>query len=52
MTVHRTFADDTATTRDTYFALEDEEWKHRFSQEEVNIFMPGVPYDDFVAAQQ
>ena len=51
-TVYRTFANGTSIARDTYFVLEGEEWKHRFSQEEVDIFMPGTPYEDFVSAQQ
>jgi hypothetical protein len=51
VTVYRTFKDGTSITRDTFFVMEDGEWKHRFSQEEIGIFMPGVPYEEFVAAQ-
>jgi uncharacterized protein DUF4352 len=51
VTVYRTFKDGTSITRDTLFVSEDGEWKHRFTQEEVEIFMPGVPYEAFVAAQ-
>jgi hypothetical protein len=35
-----------------YFVLEGGEWKHRFSLEQIDIFMPGTPYEDFVAAQR
>jgi len=52
VTVHRTFTDGTSITRDTYFVLEDGEWKHRFTEEEKDIFMPGASYEEFVAAQQ
>jgi len=51
VTVYRTFKDGTSLTRDTFFVSEEGAWKHRFSQEEIDIFMPGVPYDEFVAAQ-
>jgi hypothetical protein len=50
-TIYRTFTDGTSITRDTLFASEGGRWKHRFSQEEIGIFMPGVPYEKFVAAQ-
>jgi hypothetical protein len=52
VTVYRTFADGTYTARDNYIVLEGGEWKQRFSLEEIDIFMPGAPYEDFVAAQQ
>jgi hypothetical protein len=51
VTVYRTFQDGTSITRDTIFVQEDGEWKHRFTEEEEGIFMPGTPYEDFVAAQ-
>ena len=51
VTIYRTFTDGTSITRDTLFASEGGLWKHRFSQEEIGIFMPGVPYERFVAAQ-
>ena len=51
-TVHRTFEDGTSITRDTYFVLEGGEWTHHFTDEERNLFVPGVPYEEFVAAQQ
>lgn len=51
VTVYRTFKDGTSITRETYFVSEGGTWKHRFSREEVEIFMPGVPFEEFVAAQ-
>jgi hypothetical protein len=51
VTIYRTFEDGTSITRDTLFVSEGGLWKHRFSQEEIGIFMPGVPYEEFVAAQ-
>ncbi|MCA1716879.1 MAG: DUF4352 domain-containing protein [Actinobacteria bacterium] len=51
VTVYRTFKDGTSITRSTYFVSEGGTWKHRFSQEEIDIFMPGVPFEEFVAAQ-
>jgi hypothetical protein len=52
VTVYRTFKDGTPITRDTIFVMEDGSWKHRFIEEEIAIFMPGTPYEAFVAAQQ
>jgi hypothetical protein len=52
VTVYRTFKDGTSITRDTLFVMEDGSWKHRFTEEEIAIFMPGTPYEEFVAAQQ
>lgn len=37
--------------RTTYFVFEDGEWKHRFSEEETDLFMPGATYEEFVEAQ-
>jgi Domain of unknown function (DUF4352) len=51
VTVYRTFKDGTSITRDTLFVSEGGVWKHRFTEEEIAIFMPGVPYEQFVAAQ-
>jgi hypothetical protein len=51
VTVYRTFKDGTSITRDTFFVSESSIWKHRFTEEEIEIFMPGVPYEQFVAAQ-
>jgi len=51
VTIYRTFKDGTSITRTTFFVSEVGTWKHRFSQEEIDLFMPGVPYEEFVAAQ-
>jgi hypothetical protein len=34
-----------------YFVYEDGQWKHRFSEEENELFMPGVPFEEFVEAR-
>jgi len=34
------------------FVWESGQWKHRFGQEEQNLFMSGIPYEEFVEAQQ
>lgn len=49
--MERTFEDGTTITRETYFLCEDR-WRHHLTEEEMEIFMPGVPYEEFVAAQQ
>ena len=49
--VQITGEDGSSSVRITYFVLEDGTWKHRFGQEEYDLFMPGVPFDEFVAAQ-
>jgi hypothetical protein len=36
---------------DTLFVSEGGERKHRFTQEEIDLFMPCVPCKEFVAAQ-
>lgn len=51
VTVYRTFQDGTSTTRDTVFVL-DGVWKHRLTDEEIEIFMPDASYEEFVEAQQ
>jgi hypothetical protein len=38
-------------SRNTYFLQEGGSWKHRFTQEEKDIFMPRLPYEEFVEAQ-
>lgn len=50
VTVDRTFTDGTSITRDTIFVWEGY-WRHHLTEEEKEIFMPGVPYDQFVDAQ-
>ena len=51
VTIYRTFKDGTSIARDTLFVSEGGVWKHRFTEEEIAIFMPGVSYEEFVAAQ-
>ncbi len=46
-----TYGDGSSSTRTTYFVYEDGEWKHRFGQEEYDLFMPDASYEEFVAAQ-
>ncbi len=47
-----TYEDGSSSTRTTYFVYEDGEWKHRFSQEETDLFMPDASYEEFVAARE
>jgi hypothetical protein len=35
----------------TYFVYEDGFWRHPFSQEEYELFMPDASYEEFVKAQ-
>jgi len=49
--VDRTFADGTFLTRNTFFVYEERAWKHRLSAEEVDVFMPGASFEEFVNAQ-
>ena len=49
--VDRTFSDGTFLTRNTFFVYEDRAWKHRLSGEEVDTFMPGASFEEFVNAQ-
>jgi hypothetical protein len=51
VTVYRTFKDGTSITRETFFVWESGEWRHRFGQEENQLFMPDASYEEFVAAQ-
>ena len=51
VTVDRTFDDGSSLSRKTYFIQEHGSWKHRFTQKEKDIFMPGLPYEEFVEAQ-
>jgi hypothetical protein len=51
VTVDRTFDDGSSLSRNTYFFQEDGSWKHRLTQEEKGIFMPGLPFEEFVEAQ-
>ncbi len=49
--VRITGEDGSSLTRTTYFSLEDGEWKHRFSEAETDLFMPGATFEEFVEAQ-
>ncbi len=49
--VRLTGEDGSSSVRTTYFVYEDGAWKHRFGQEETDLFMPGTPYEEFVAEQ-
>ena len=42
--------DGSSFVRTTYWVLEDGEWLHRFSQEEIDLFMPDLSYEEFVEA--
>ena len=47
-----TYEDGTSSTRETYFIYEEGEWKHRFGQEENDLFMPDATFEEFVEAQR
>ncbi len=51
VTLTLTYEDGTSSTRDTYFVYENGSWKHRFGQEENDLFMPDLSYEEFVQAQ-
>ena len=51
VTVYRTFQGGTSIRRDTEFVL-DGSWRHRLTDEETEIFMPDLSYEEFVQAQQ
>ncbi len=52
MRVKRTFEDGSSATRDTQFFYEHSSWKHRFTKEELDLFVPGNSFKEFVEAQQ
>jgi FtsZ-interacting cell division protein ZipA len=52
VTVNRTFEDGSSSVRDTSFVYEDGSWKHRFSPEELDLFLSGVSFEEFVKRQQ
>lgn len=49
--VRLTGEDGSTSTRNTQFVLEDGSWRHRLVQEELDLFEPGVPYEEWVKAQ-
>jgi hypothetical protein len=48
----QTFRSGSTKSRTTYFVWEDGAWKHRFSQQDDDIFLPNASYDEFVRAKQ
>jgi hypothetical protein len=46
-----TYAEGLTSICNTYFVYEDGSWRHRFSQEEYDLFMPDASYEEFVKAQ-
>lgn len=50
--VRITGEDGSSFVRTTYWVLEDGEWLHRFSQEEIDSFMPELSFEEFVEAQE
>lgn len=48
--VRITGEDGSSFIRTTYWVQEDGEWLHRFSQEEIDLFMPHLSYEEFVEA--
>ncbi len=51
VTLRLTYGDGTSSYRETFFVYEDGAWKHRFGQEERDLFMPELSYEEFVEAQ-
>lgn len=51
VTLRLTYEDGSSSTRETYFVYEDGEWKHRFGEEENDLFMPDATFGEFVEAQ-
>lgn len=49
--VRLTGEDGSISIRNTYFVLEDGVWKHRFTQEEEDLFGPGEPFEEWVEAR-
>ena len=51
MAVGLTYAEGLTSICNTYFVYEDGFWRHPFSQEEYELFMPDASYEKFVKAQ-
>ena len=49
--VRLTSEDGSTSIRNTYFVFEGGSWKHHFSEEELELFMPGIPFEEFVEAR-
>jgi hypothetical protein len=48
----QTFRSGLTKSRTTYFVWEDGAWKHRFSQQDDDIFLPDASYGEFVRAKR
>ncbi len=48
----QTFRSGLTRSRTTYFVREDGAWKHRFSQQDDDVFLPDASYDEFVKAKR
>ncbi len=46
--VRLTGEDGSSSIRNTQFVYEDGEWLHRFAQEEIDLFEPGVSFEEWV----
>ncbi len=46
--VRLTGEDGSSSIRNTQFVFEDGEWLHRFAQEEIDLFEPGVSFEEWV----
>lgn len=51
VSVRLTGEDGSTSIRNTYFVFEDGSWKHRFAQEENDLFEPGVPFEEWVESR-
>lgn len=49
--VRLTGEDGSSFVRTTYLVMENGEWKHRFGQEEIDLFKPDDTYEEFVEAR-
>jgi hypothetical protein len=46
-----TYKEGLTSICNTYFVYEGGSWRHRFSQEEYELFKPNASYEEFVKAQ-
>jgi hypothetical protein len=47
-----TYAGVSSSICGTYFLWEDGRWRYHPTDEEKRIFVTGIPYEEFVAAQR
>ena len=53
VTIQMTFKNGSRLApRPTRFVFQDNSWKHLFLKEEIDIFRPGAPFEEFEKAQQ